>query len=44
MKLTEERLSMLNQYASLNASINITDLEDDNNEASGTKVVLTIPI
>ena len=44
MKLTEERISMLNQYASLNASIDIIDLEDDNKEATGTKVILTIPI
>ena len=44
MKLTEERISMLNQYASLNASINIIDLESSGHEATGTKVILTIPI
>ena len=44
MKLTEERIAMLNQYASLNASINIIDLEDDNSGSAGTKVILTIPI
>ena len=44
MKLTEERIAMLNQYASLNASIDIIDLENDNGEATGTKVILTIPI
>ena len=44
MKLTEERITMLNQYASLNASINIIDLENDNSEAVGTRVILTIPI
>ena len=43
MKLTEERISMLNKYASLNASIEIVDLINDN-EATGTKVILTIPI
>jgi sensor histidine kinase YesM len=44
MKLTEERITMLNQYASLNASINIVDLENGDGEATGTKVILTIPI
>jgi len=44
MKLTEERIAMLNQYASLNASIQIIDLENGNGEAAGTKVILTIPI
>jgi sugar lactone lactonase YvrE len=44
MKLTEERINMLNQYASLNATISITDLEDGKEEATGTRVILTIPI
>ncbi|HRN55279.1 MAG TPA: histidine kinase [Agriterribacter sp.] len=44
MKLTAERISMLNQYTSLNASIEIVDLVDNNGEASGTKVILKIPI
>jgi len=44
MRLTEERLNMLNQYTSLNASIHIDDLKNDNDEARGTRVILTIPI
>ena len=44
MKLTEERITMLNQYASLNASIHIIDLENSTGEATGTKVILTIPV
>jgi len=44
MKLTEERIIMLNQYTSLNASISILDLENDSREATGTKVILTIPV
>ena len=44
MKLTEERITMLNQYASLNASIEIDDLETSDGRAAGTKVILTIPI
>jgi sensor histidine kinase YesM len=44
MKLTEERISMLNQNTSLNASIQIIDLESNTGEATGTKVILTIPV
>lgn len=44
MRLTEERISMLNQYTSLNASIEIIDLENSTGEALGTKVILKIPI
>jgi sensor histidine kinase YesM len=44
MKLTEERISMLNQYTSLNASIEIIDLAGSTGEAIGTKVILKIPI
>ncbi len=44
MKLTEERLHMLNQNTSLNASIEIIDLLDNNGLGIGTKVIVTIPI
>ncbi|MEI9945553.1 MAG: histidine kinase [Chitinophagaceae bacterium] len=44
MKLTQERISMLNQHTSLNASIQIIDLADSNGEPTGTKVILKIPI
>lgn len=44
MKLTAERITMLNKHASLNASIEIIDLENDLGEATGTKVILTIPV
>jgi len=44
MKLTEERITMLNKHTSLNASIQIIDLESNTGEAAGTKVILTIPI
>lgn len=43
MKLTENRLSLLNKHAELNASVEIIDLVNDN-EAAGTKVILKIPI
>ena len=44
MKLTEDRINILNQYAQTNASVEIIDLVDENNEASGTRVVLKIPV
>lgn len=44
MKLTADRISMLNQNTSLNASIEIIDLNNASGEATGTKVILTIPI
>jgi LytS/YehU family sensor histidine kinase len=44
MQLTENRLSLLNKHAELNASIEIIDLKNGNNEAAGTKVILKIPV
>ncbi|HJS55741.1 MAG TPA: histidine kinase, partial [Chitinophagaceae bacterium] len=44
MKLTEDRLTLLNKYAELNASIDIIDLSNGNGEATGTKVILKIPV
>ncbi|MET0300922.1 MAG: histidine kinase, partial [Flavitalea sp.] len=44
MKLTENRLSLLNKYAELTASVDIIDLRDERKTAEGTKVVLKIPI
>ena len=44
MKLTEDRLTLLNRYAELNASIDIIDLSNGNGEATGTKVILKIPV
>jgi LytS/YehU family sensor histidine kinase len=44
MKLTENRLALLNKYAELNASVDIVDLKTNKNEAVGTKVILKIPI
>ncbi len=43
MKLTEDRISLLNKHASSNASITIIDLVH-NGEPAGTKVVLKIPV
>jgi len=44
MKLTQERINMLNKHASLNASIRIIELENELGEATGTRVTITIPI
>jgi ligand-binding sensor domain-containing protein/putative methionine-R-sulfoxide reductase with GAF domain len=44
MQLTENRLSLLNKHAELNASIEIIDLENGHHEAAGTKVILKIPV
>lgn len=43
LKLTESRLALLNKHAELNASVEIIDLENEN-EASGTRVILKIPL
>jgi hypothetical protein len=44
MKLTEDRISLLNKHAALNASIEIVDLYTNEREPAGTQVILTIPI
>ena len=44
MQLTENRLSLLNKHAELNASIEIIDLQNGGSEAVGTKVILKIPV
>lgn len=44
MKLTEDRISILNKHASHNASITIIDLAAQDGEPAGTKVILKIPV
>lgn len=44
MKLTEERINILNQNTSLNGRIEIIDLYDALGQGAGTKVIITIPI
>ncbi|MBL7741746.1 MAG: histidine kinase [Chitinophagaceae bacterium] len=44
MQLTESRLGLLNKHAELNASVEIIDMQNSNEEAAGTKVVLKIPV
>ncbi|WP_153800548.1 sensor histidine kinase [Foetidibacter luteolus] len=44
MKLTENRLALLNKEAKLNATVMVEDLENFSGEAVGTKVILNIPV
>lgn len=44
MKLTEDRIAVLNQYARTNASVAIVDLVDDHGQAAGTRVIVKIPV
>ncbi|GGH28867.1 hypothetical protein GCM10007423_15770 [Dyadobacter endophyticus] len=44
MKLTEDRIAVLNQYAQTNASVEIVDLADASRMAVGTRVVVVIPV
>ena len=44
MKLTENRIALLNKHAELNASIDIVDLYGEAQQPAGTKVIITIPI
>ncbi|MEO0468020.1 MAG: histidine kinase [Bacteroidota bacterium] len=44
MKITSERLSMLNHLAGANAFVKVTDLYDENGAAAGTRVELSIPL
>ncbi|WAC14521.1 sensor histidine kinase [Dyadobacter pollutisoli] len=44
MKLTEDRIAVLNQYAQTSASVEIIDLVDGDHKAAGTRVVIKIPV
>jgi putative methionine-R-sulfoxide reductase with GAF domain len=43
MKLTENRLTLLNKYAEHTASVEIIDLENKEEQPGGTRVILKIP-
>lgn len=43
MELTENRLLLLNQYASVHSSVEIEDIKDATGAVTGTKVILKIP-
>lgn len=44
MDLTKDRIEMTNQFYNTNATIEITDLKDENGQAAGTRVVVELPI
>jgi hypothetical protein len=44
MKVTADRLNLLNDINKSNMSVNITDLYHENGEAAGTKVEIYIPV
>ncbi len=44
MKVTSERLALINQVYKTGANVTIHDLTDNNGQASGTRVTIKIPI
>ena len=44
MKVTSERIALINQVYKTGADVTVHDLVDDNAKASGTKVIIQIPV
>ncbi len=44
LKMTSERIDIINQVYKIKAAVNIIDLKDGMNNAIGTKVIITIPV
>lgn len=44
LKMTSERIEIINQLYKTNTKVQIEDLYDSNGQAAGTKVLITIPI
>jgi LytS/YehU family sensor histidine kinase len=44
MQITQDRIEIINKLYNLNTSVKIVDMENENGEAAGTRVELTIPI
>ncbi len=44
LKMTSERIDMINQVYGIKATVEVEDLKDDKNNATGTKVVIKIPV
>jgi LytS/YehU family sensor histidine kinase len=44
IKLTEDRISLVNRHARMNASVNIVDVTLPDGVAGGTKVIIRIPV
>jgi hypothetical protein len=44
LKVTPQRIEMMNKLNSTGAKVNIVDLKDENGIATGTRVELIIPV
>jgi LytS/YehU family sensor histidine kinase len=44
LKMTSERIDMINQLYQIKADVKILDLKDEKGEATGTKVTVAIPV
>ena len=44
LKMTSERIDIINQLSQINANVQIVDLKDGMNNAKGTKVIIKIPV
>jgi sensor histidine kinase YesM len=44
MKITSERIALINQLFNTNTTVQITDLRKENGDPCGTQVILQIPI
>ena len=44
LKMTSDRLQIINQLYQINADVKITDMKDDANQVTGTKVIIQIPV
>lgn len=44
MQITENRIAIINKTMNINATLGVVDLKDNNGNASGTKVILNIPL
>ena len=44
MQITQDRIEIINKLYNLNTTVQIHDIENEQGEAEGTRVELTIPI
>lgn len=44
MRITRDRIDLINKLRNVDARVEIIDLKDDNDKAAGTRVELTIPV
>jgi len=44
MELTKDRIEMTNQFYGIKATVEVIDLEHENGEAAGTRVVVRLPV